>query len=278
MPVYFMQKKGLISLLRPLNCAIAAFAVFIGYCVSAGAIAFNQQLAFAMAAAFMVCGAGQSINDFFDNEIDKKKNPRKPIPSGAVSANQALLLSAALFLIGNFFAFFVNQQAFLIAIAFTVLLVVYSAFLGKAKFIGNWVVAAGTAFTLVFGASINGNYFTVAFLAASALLANAAREIIKDREDIDFDKGFKNSLPMTLNDEQLFLRLVSLHAIALVLAFLPLATGIFGNVQFAVLIIAANALFGIAINKFSQKDFSTAQRFSKAGMMIALIGFLAGVV
>jgi len=271
--------QGLLELIRPLNCVMAAFAVFIGYVVSAGAFAsFSQQLAFAMIAAFLICGAGQAINDYFDRHIDRKKNSKKPIPSGAVKAETALLFSMALFLFGNVFAYFVNGTALAISLAFTLLLVFYSAFLGKAKFLGNWVVAAGTAFTLVFGATISGEYFTVLFLAASALLANAAREIMKDMEDSYFDKGFKNSLPMILEHGQLVALVAALHIIAIAFAFVPLALGFFGNVQFVFFVLIGNALFFYSIYTLDRKDYPLAQRLSKAGMLLCLIGFLLGVV
>lgn len=274
-----MQKIfGFVELMRPLNCFIAAFAVFVGYAVSVKALQFNQQIGFAMIAAFLVCGAGQSINDFFDRQIDKKKNPKKPVPSGSVSAESALLFSVTLFLFGNVFAFFVNQTALVISLTFTLLLFFYSAFLGKAKFLGNWVVAAGTAFTLVFGATISGNYFVVLFFAASALLANAAREIIKDTEDLKADRGFKKSLPMILRKEQLVLLLVLLHVVALVSAFVPLALGLFGNTQFALFVLAANALFAYSIFHFGRNNYSLAQKLSKTGMLFSLFGFLLGVV
>lgn len=269
--------SALAELLRPLNCLIAAFAVFVGYAVSVRALQFNWQLLPAMLAAFFVCGAGQAINDYFDARIDKKKNPKKPIPSGRIKAANALVFSFALFSLGNILAFLVNETAFAIAVAFTLLLVLYSAFLGKAKFIGNWVVAAGTAFTLIFGATISGNYSAIFFLAASAMLANAVREIIKDKEDIYFDRGFKNSLPMLLERGQLLVLVSALSVAAFVLAFAPVALGIFGNVRFVFLVFTANILFFGSVILFWQKKYSLAQQLSKAGMLLALVGFLAGV-
>lgn len=276
-----MQKNafaGFVGLLRPLNCIMAAFAVFVGYSVSIRAFQFNRQIALAMLAAFLVCGAGQAINDYFDRQIDKKKNPRKPIPSGAISAGAALYYSFALFIAGNAAAWLVNQTAFAIANAFTLLLVLYSAFLGKAKWLGNWVVAAGTAFTLVFGSALSGNFLVVLFFAASALLSNVAREIIKDAEDLQSDKGHKKSLPMMLERKQLLLLVLLLSVAAFLLSFLPLLLGLFGNMLFIAMMLVANAIFFYAVFCFTKKNYALAQRAEKAGMFLALLAFLAGVV
>ncbi len=276
---YFMARLlAFFQLLRPFNCLMATFAVYIGYAVSVHALQFNQQIGFAMIAAFLVCGAGQAINDYFDAHIDKKKNPKKPIPSGTISARNALLFSLLLFACGNIFAFFVNQTALAISIAFTLLLAAYSAFLGKAKWLGNWVVAAGTAFTLIFGAAVSGNYKIVWLLAASALLSNVVREIIKDNEDKLADKGYKKSLAMLLSHSQMITLVFVLSITAFALSIMPLVLGLFGNAVFAILVLLANVLFFYAIFCFAKKDFHLAQQLSKAGMLFALIGFLAGVL
>lgn len=269
---------ALIQLLRPFNCIMAALAVLIGYIVSINILEWNNQVLLAMIAAFLICGAGQAINDYFDAAIDKKKNPKKPIPSGAVSTKTVLVYSFALFALGNLTAAFVNQTALAIALAFTVLLVFYSAFLGKIKALGNWVVGAGTAFTLLFGATLSGNYNVIVFLAASALLLNVVREIIKDTEDIAVDKGFKKSLPMLLDKNEILAILIMLCTIAFALSIVPFVQKQFGNSLFLVVILAANALFGYALFSFAKTKYCFAQQLMKAGMLLALAGFLAGVL
>jgi len=67
-----MALSAYFKILRPLNCIISAVAVFIGFSVANSAVQFTIPLLMAMAAAFLICGAGQAINDYYDAKIDKK--------------------------------------------------------------------------------------------------------------------------------------------------------------------------------------------------------------
>jgi len=283
----FMALKDFVRILRPLNCAMAAMAVLVGYLISINHIALdysifsilNLQLAISMIAAFMVCGAGQAINDFFDIEIDKKKNPQKPIPSGKISPKNALYFSLALFLLANIIAFFfLNEMAVFISAGFSILLIVYSAFLSKMKYFGNWIVAGGTSFTLIFGAAINEINSAVILLSVSALLANVCREIIKDFEDLETDRGFKTSLPMIAKKENVQEAVFAIYAIAMLLPYWVFSQGFFGNTIFIVLVSASNIFFLESYSELLKGNNSNAQNFSKNGMIVALIGFAAGAI
>lgn len=273
-----MQTKALLEITRPLNCAMAAFGVFVGYCIAIGLIAIGLQLLTAMAVAFLVCAGGMVINDVFDAGIDARLNPKKPIPSGKISAKRALHYSALLFVAGNLIAFyFLPIESFAIAIAFTFLLSAYARFLPKFKYFGNWVVAAGTAFTLIFGASLVGNYSIVSFFAFSALLANVAREIIKDIQDMKQEKGYKLSLPMVAGIFNAANAAVILTAIAVIISYIPKVFG-FGNIVFLVVLTLSNLCFVFSVMLVKEQDFAKAQRGFKAAMLIALCSFLIGVV
>jgi 4-hydroxybenzoate polyprenyltransferase len=150
--------------------------------------------------------------------------------------------------------------------------------MSRIKFIGNWIVALGTAFTLVFGASLLNNYFIVSILALSALLANVAREIIKDAEDMDADRGIKLSLPMLLGKGAIKAIVLLLHLLAIIIAFFAFFALKFGNTIFFVLMFVAAGIFLYSSKQFFSNNFAEAQNFSKIGMLVALIAFLAGVV
>lgn len=277
-----MKPIALLELIRPLNCVMAAFGVLIGYVIAYSSghspYFFGISVLPAMIVAFLVCAAGQAINDVFDSEIDARKSKNKPIPGGRISKQSAFLYSIVLFAIGNIIALFLPMQSFLVSIAFSAILVIYSAKMQKSKFIGNWVVALGTAFTLIFGASLIGKYEVVFALACSAMLANVAREIIKDTEDLGIDKGFKVSLPMLAGMEITRRFVFVLYIAAIALAVLAGTVLLFGNFLFLFFVAVSGGFFLFSWLKFAGGFAEKAQKYSKIGMLIALIGFFVGAL
>ena len=274
-----MALKQLVTIIRPLNCLMAAIGTFIGYSIGSGLIQFQKGIGIAMLVAFLVCAGGMAINDYFDRKVDKKLHPKKPLPSGKISQKTAMIYANLLFLAGNLLAFyFLPGTAFLIAFAFTLLLIVYSRLLSRAKYLGNWVVASGTAFTLVFGASLVSSYSVIAFFAIAALFANLARELIKDLEDVEADKGFKKSLPMLLSEKRVSGIVLLYYLVAITAAFAPAVLFSFNKLPFIALVSIASLLFLYSSRQTLKREFGRAQKTSKAGMLLALIGFLAGVL
>ena len=271
-----MHVKEYFEIARPLNCIMAALAVFIGASVAFGGIDFSFPVLLAMISAFLICGAGQAINDFFDYEIDRKKDGRaKTIKK--LGRKNVLYYSIILFLAGNSIAYFINPAAFGIALAFSILLIAYSAVMGRIKFIGNWVVASGTAATLIFGASVWGNYSLAIQFAAAALFANVAREITKDFEDLKADEGFKRSLPMVVGARAEYFASF-LYAAAFMVG---INLWIFGAVKswiYMVLIFASGIIFLLSAVEMRKGNFSGSQRLGKYGMLTALLAFMASVV
>ncbi len=274
-----MSLLDFVSIIRPLNCTMAAFGTFIGSSIAGSAIQLNQGIGIAMAVAFLVCAGGMVINDYFDRNLDKKLHPGKPLPSGKIKPKTALCYAIVLFIAGNALALnYLPAASTAIAFVFTALLIVYSAFLSKTKYIGNFVVASGTAFTLVFGASLIGKYEIVAFLALAALFANLARELIKDLQDVKQDRGFKKSLPMLLSEKKV-IGIVFLYYLAAIIAvYAPFALLGFNKIAFLAIVSIANLLFLLSFAKAVQRKFGRAQVLSKIAMLVALLGFLAGVL
>jgi len=274
-----MALLDFVKMLRPVNCLMAALGTFIGYSIALGKIDPCFNIGIAMVVAFLVCGGGMAINDYFDLAIDKKQHEKKALASGRIKPIVALVYSKLLFLAGIVVAFlYLPAMAFGIALSFSILLVAYSRFLGKAKYLGNWVVASGTAFTLVFGASLIGNYAVVSWLALAALFANLARELVKDIEDLAVDKGFKKSLPMILGKKKTLWFVFLYYLIAVAAVYIPAFLYRFNSLYFLALVTVANVVFVASFGRARKEKFASAQKLSKAGMLVALIGFIVGVV
>lgn len=270
-----MDLYGYIETLRPGNCIIAAIAAYIGFAVAFEQIYFNWQIAVAMCAAFLICGAGQAINDYFDREVDAKIRPEKAIPSGKARPKAVFLLSIVLFAAGVLLAYPLPLEAFLIAIVSVLLLFSYSACLSRYKYLGNWIVAGEMALTLIFGAAIVGNYSVVVLLAISALFAGVAREITKDFEDLEADKGVKKSLPMLVGEKIAKLKVIGQYVIALGIAFGIFFVGIVSSFGYLVLIIVSAVVFVLAVVKLLHNNYRKSHLFSKIGMLAALLAYLS---
>lgn len=107
--------------------------------------------------AFVMRGAGCTFNDIVDRDFDKKvaRTRSRPIPSGQVTVNQAIIFMVALCLIGALVLFSFNWFAIIVGIASLITVAVYpfmkrvtywpQLFLG---FAFNWGALLGWAVVL----------------------------------------------------------------------------------------------------------------------------------
>jgi len=264
------------ELARIKNCIMAAVAILIGFFIASGADYFSAGIA--ALSGFLVCAGGQAINDYFDRKIDAISSKNRPIPSGKVSARQALWFSLALFIIGIGFAGQINVTAQFIAILMTILLIAYPLFMNKVKYVGNVIVALGTAITFVYGAAAAGNVLPLIIaLSASAFFSNMAREVTKDIEDVKKDSKAKKTLPLILGLKKSKAFPVVYYALAILVSiwvffYFKVNPGYF----FVALIGAVFFIYSaqILLNNNAKKS----QGISKLGMLISLSAYiLAGL-
>jgi geranylgeranylglycerol-phosphate geranylgeranyltransferase len=296
-----------LELLRPKNCLMAVFAVFIGSLLvlkfdtlTPGLISLWMPSAIAMAAAFLITGAGNAINDYFDVEADEVNRPGRPIPSGKVSRKSALLFSAILFLAGVLFAASTNYLAFGIAVFNALLLIFYSWSLQHKTFFGNFVVAYLTGSTFLFGGAAVGNIQLPLLFGLLAALAIFSREIVKDMEDIEGDKNLflkkqsfvkkrvlerfivtKEGVVLKYKERTGIITAAMSLVTALALSPMPYFFGLL-SFEYLLLIIPADAAFLLCVLKCmtakKTEDFSRLSRLLKYGYLLGLLAFVAGIL
>lgn len=265
--------KGFFQLTRPANCLMAAIAVIIGFYVANGP-ANVWVLGMAVLSVALVCGGGQAINDYFDAKIDAKKSKERPIPSGRVKPVEALIFSLALLLIGVIAASTINPLSLLIAIIFAILLTAYPLYMNKVKYIGNIIVALGTAFTFIYGASAAGYIpLLVGVLALSAFFSNMAREVTKDIEDMGKDKGAKKTLPLIIGKENAIAFPIAYYAAAIVLS-LAAFFYFYLSIPYLLFALIGAAIFVKSALVLSKHNAKKSQKLSKMGMAVSLIAFI----
>ena len=141
--------KGLIALLRlPYWLMTGGLSLITAFAITKELIGLDAILLifFSMAC---ITSAGFAINDYFDRESDAVIKPKRPIPSGALSLKQVIVISTFLFTLGLALAFLINWLSFLILLTDCILLVIYSAFVKrKSGLAANILVGllVGTAF------------------------------------------------------------------------------------------------------------------------------------
>jgi len=266
------KTKAYLELSRVGNSLMAGIAILIGFYLSNGTNAFTAF--FATLSGMFICSAGQAINDYFDAEIDAKTSKHRPIPSGRIEKRKAVFYAMWLFFFGILGAFFINIATLVIAVIFAILLIAYPMFTNKVKYIGNFVVAGGTAITFIYGAAATGFIPSiVVFLAATAFFSNLAREITKDVEDIKKDKGSKRTLPMVLNAKTAKFFVVIYYALAIIGGLS--AYTLFGlNNYFLAFILLSSAVFIYSALLLFKNYNQKSQRISKIGMLLSLIAFV----
>jgi geranylgeranylglycerol-phosphate geranylgeranyltransferase len=269
-----MKISAIPQLMRVENCAMAGLAVVIGF-ILAGGRAIGVEIVLAVVSAFIITGAGNTINDYYDRKADKKNAPHRPIPSGAIPARAALYFAVISFIVGVVMSYFINYSCLALAGFNSLLLFFYGRNLKSSVFAGNVAVSYLTASTFVYGALILQNPTVTMFLALLAFLANIGREIIGDVEDIAGDKkaGIR-TFATVYGPKKAWLYGRVYIAAAVLLSPVPYATGLMGK-DYMSLVLLADALFAMSVGTRSAR---MNQRLTKVAIFAGLAAFLVGAI
>ncbi len=176
------------ELVRLPNVGIAAATGLVGFWLIAPVLNLKTVVLGALVIA-LFCLGGNVINDFFDIEIDRINRPARPLPSGRVSRQAALIAAITALLVGLAISYALGFMTFGLGIAVVALLVIYAAWLKRILIAGNITVALISALTFPYVGSIYKIPFQseVIFPALFVFLFHLGREIIKDIVDVEGD-------------------------------------------------------------------------------------------
>lgn len=137
----------------------------------------------------LVASGGFALNDYFDRKSDAIVKPSRPIPSGAISSAQAIVISIVLFSTGLVAAYMITILCFGVLLVDTLLLIFYSAVLKRRSgFLSNILVGAmiGTAF--LYGEAAVSSGISVASLSLSlSSFGSIGGNILRDIMSLDGD-------------------------------------------------------------------------------------------
>lgn len=269
---------GVVDLLRPLNAVVAGVLTVVGAFVAGGLSEAPVAAGIAGVATVLATGAGNAVNDYFDRAVDRVNDPDRPIPRGAVSPRLALGVSVVLFVVAVGLVVILPVLAVVIAVVNLVALVAYTELFKGLPGVGNAVVAYLGGSTFVFGAAaVERLGVTAVVLAGLAALATFGREVIKDVEDVEGDRGEGlRTLPVVVGDRGALWVAAVAVAVAVVASPLPYVTASLGIV-YLVAVVPGDLLLVYGVYR-GFGDAGVGQRWVKWGMFVAAAAFIIGRV
>ena len=268
-----------LALTRPENMILTAIAVIAGSFIAAGPeiMDFQIEVAICCVCSMMLVGGGNALNDYNDRETDKENHPERPIPSGSISADTAAVCAQALLGSGLLILLFAleNKMPFVIALIGIILLIAYENGLKAAGISGNITVGLMSGAIFLFaGMAVNDPGPTL-WMFGLAVLATITREIIKDIQDLEGDRG-RRTLPASIGIENSMRVAILFLLIAIGLSYTAMNQfdGMASNAYLGGITLAnGTMLFGIYNAK--QEDYFGGQKNIKQGMGIAMLAFIA---
>jgi geranylgeranylglycerol-phosphate geranylgeranyltransferase len=271
-----MELKAFIEITRPHNCVLAGIVGVLGSIVAVGHLPDALTTLLVFLVVTLGCAGGNTINDYFDYEIDKINRPERPLPRGEMGRKTAFYYAMVLFAAGLALAAMINVYALILGVIAYATMFLYAWKLKPLPFIGNLAVAGLTGATPLYGAVAVGHLGLAGYLAVCAFLVNVAREVIKDIEDVEGDlaKGAK-TLPIIWGKRRAAYVGAIFAGLTVVASFLPVKAGV-GLGYYAMVPVDLIILYAAYIILRSQERevAHRSQKLLKISMFLAVMAFL----
>jgi geranylgeranylglycerol-phosphate geranylgeranyltransferase len=271
--------KGYLRLFRLGNCAMAALGALLAavVCVGVDGVSdFAIDVILSMAVVVTFTAAGNAYNDYFDRETDKIAHPNRPLPLGLVTPYGAALSAVALFAVAAALSVFVNVWSVSIVITSIFVMVGYERLLKAEGLAGNLAISWLTGALFLFGGAAVDSLDLAWILAALAFLATLGREIVKDIQDMEGDRGSRLTLPMRIGVKRAGIIGSSAFLAAVALSPLPYLLDLL-SIWYVPAVVVSDAIF-IYCALIHFRNPEKGQRVAKLAMLVALIAFLLGGV
>ncbi len=261
-----MNSKSLdprIEILRPVNLAIVFVTVAVaGILAKPSGLDWLWMIVAATAAA-SIAGGGNAINDYFDIKIDRINRPNRPLPRGALAPDDAWRLWIITSSCGLVLSLLLGFWNVVIALGWFGGLYAYSRYMKRTMVVGNIVVAIMTGFAFPFGAVVAGRPDLGVYPGLFAFLANLARELLKDVEDVDGDATVGAETLAVKHGPEAGLLGASIAIGLLILAtFIPYISGVYDLRYLLVVLFVNLALSFVVISMWYDSTLSNLRRLS----------------
>ncbi len=251
---------------------------------------FLASLACMLMSGPLLAGYTQTINDFFDKEIDAINEPNRPIPSGAISIKQVKIQIWVLLISGLGVAYLLDLYAhhtfpsvFLLALGGSFVSYIYSAPPLKLKqngWLGNYALGASyIALPWWAGQALFGKLTIItAILTLAYSLSGLGIAVINDFKSVEGDSKLGlNSLPVIFGIKrasQISAGLIDIFQIAMVIVLILIGQNL-ASVILVLLIIPQITFQDMWLLrdplKYDVKYQASAQPFLITGMLVTAL-------
>jgi geranylgeranylglycerol-phosphate geranylgeranyltransferase len=270
----------IVQLVRPVNVVIVFVTILV-----AGILAkpVGSDLVWVLVAGLsgaLVAAGGNAINDYFDVDVDKINRPDRPLPRGTVTLGEArtawMYASGA----GLALSALLGVWNLLLGAVWVVGLYVYSRKLKGTVLTGNLAVAFMTGMAFPFGALVVGRPGLGLYPGLFAFLANLAREILKDVEDVDGDATANVvTLPVKHGAGSGLLAATIVLGVLILFTIVPVMVGVYNYTYLLFVLIVDVGLAFVGVSLWCDATLSNLRRLSlilKACMVGGLFAIFMG--
>jgi len=271
---------GLLQIIRPLNVIIAMASVLLAVLICNPHTRLRH-LILAMLVGGLVTSGANTINDYFDIEIDRINRPRRPLPAGLLSPSAARKIAFFFFTSALTLAAFLGPESLLIVGLSIPLVYVYSAVFKTTAVWGNLIVGLTTGLAFIFGGTVAGDLQQAWMPFLFAFVINWTREIIKDIEDIPGDRqASAQTLPIRYGVSAARRLITALLIGLILLTAVPYLLDLYGRLYLlAVMTLVNSLLITVLVELWRELDSRRLRRMSnclKVAMFSGLVALLVG--
>ena len=268
---------GYIMIIRPLNVFLGGLTILISSLIikyEGPAISVILPVFVVM---FFTIGAN-TLNDYFDYEIDKINRPDRAISSGLVLRNHALILSLFSLVVGVLIALRLNKDSQLLSIGVSLpLIIAYNVKLKNYALIGNIIVSLILAMSFIYAGLVFEKTEPLIIPALLAFGLTLIREIVKDLADIKGDKSAGlMTFPIVYGEKKTIILCTILSVFLGIGSFIPFLTGYYNTFYGISLILMVEIpLAVVVISLLNKPGILTAKRGSSLLKSCTLGGLLS---
>ena len=273
--------KGIVQLFRPELPFSAGVCVVLGEVVALGGFPSARETILGFVCGFFISGSALVSNDYFDLEVDKVNSPDRPLPSGAVSPAETILLAAVAMIIGLAASFAISIPALILSIVFGLVGVLYNWRFKQEGLLGNLMVASSVAITFILGGLAVGRPFSaiVLFFSLTAFLVDFGEEVAGDAMDIEGDKKRASKSLAIMRGKDMALRISgTVFFILVLISFIPYILGWLGITYLIIISLSDCITIFSTVKLLKSKTPEEGRRYMRWIYIGALFAMLAFIV